>query len=53
MRQTALLVREGEDDARLVCLCQRTEHVSLVGIRYHEETCVVMLVVLDMIFQHL
>ena len=53
MTQGTLLMRQREDDARLVRLHQRAQQVGLVGIRHHQETREVMLVVLDMVFQHL
>ena len=39
-------------DARLVGLLQRTEIISLVGIRHYEKTCEVVLVVLNLVLQH-
>ena len=46
-------MRQREHDARLVGFRQGAQHIGLVRIRYHEETGEVVLVVLDMILQHL
>ena len=53
MGQRTLLVGQREDDARLVGLGQRAQQVGLVGMRQHQEAREVVLVVLDVVFQHL
>ena len=52
MGQRALLMRQREYDAGLVGLGQRPQHVGLVGIAHHQEAGEVMLIVLNVVFQH-
>ena len=51
--QRALLVRQREHYAALVYLGDGAQHVGLVRVRYHQESGEVVLVVLDVILQHL
>ena len=53
LRQRTLLMREREDETRLVGLLKRTQEVGLHRIGRHEEAGEVVLVVLDIVLEHL
>ena len=53
MAQRTFLMRQREDYTRFVGLCERTQQVGLVRIAHYEETRKIMLIVLNMVFEHL
>ena len=53
MGQRTLLVGQREHHAGLVGLRQRAQQVGLVGIAHHQEARKIVLVVLDVVLQHL
>ena len=53
MGERTFLVRQREDDARLIGLHQRAQHIGLIRIRYYKKSGEVVLVVLNVIFKNL